>query len=67
MHEKTASNYPGLSQAQIEYWQKRAFREWAFRLGPFVTFLNMLVAEFSMPKKAVDTVRRHISWLARSR
>jgi radical SAM superfamily enzyme YgiQ (UPF0313 family) len=67
MDEKTVINYPRLSEAKIEYWQKRAFREWAFRPGPFMTFVKMVFTDLSMLKRAADTMLRHISWLARSR
>jgi hypothetical protein len=26
----------------LEYWQKRAFREWAFRPGPMLTFIKSI-------------------------
>jgi len=67
MDEKTVINYPGLSAAQIEYWQKRAFREWAFRIRPIVTFTKMLFTDLSMLKRVLDMVRQHISWLVGSR
>ena len=34
MDESTVLDYPDLSAEQLEYWQKRAFREWAMRPGP---------------------------------
>jgi radical SAM superfamily enzyme YgiQ (UPF0313 family) len=42
MDKGTVLDYPGLSAEQLEYWQKRAFREWAFRPGPAWTFLRSI-------------------------
>ena len=40
MDQSTVLDYPGLSAEQLEYWQRRAFREWAMRPGPMMTFLK---------------------------
>ncbi|MEI7554281.1 radical SAM protein [Candidatus Chlorohelix sp.] len=40
MDQSTVLNYPHLSNEQIQYWAKRAFREWAFRPAPALTFLK---------------------------
>jgi len=42
MDESTVLDYPGLSAERLEYWQKRATREWSFRPGPMLTFLKGL-------------------------
>jgi len=42
MDKGTVLDYPGLGAEQLEYWQKRAFREWAFRPGPALTFLRSI-------------------------
>ena len=34
MDESTVLDYPNLRAEELEYWQKRAFREWAMRPGP---------------------------------
>ncbi len=34
MDESTVLDYPDLPAERLEYWQKRAFREWAMRPGP---------------------------------
>lgn len=31
-------NYPHLSSKQLEYWARRAAREWSLRPGPMMTF-----------------------------
>ncbi len=40
MDESTVLDYPDLTAEQLEYWQKRATREWSFRPGPMWTFLR---------------------------
>ncbi len=40
MDESTVLDYPNLTAERLEYWQKRATREWSFRPGPMWTFLK---------------------------
>ena len=40
MDQSTVLDYPDLTAEQLEYWQKRATREWSFRPGPMLTFLK---------------------------
>lgn len=40
MYNHTVLNYPNLSSKQLEYWAKRAAREWSLRPGPMMTFLK---------------------------
>jgi len=40
MYSHTVLNYPHLSSKQLEYWAKRAAREWSLRPGPMMTFLK---------------------------
>ncbi|MCS6843824.1 MAG: radical SAM protein [Caldilineales bacterium] len=42
MDQSTVLDYheAGLTAEQLEYWQKRATREWSFRPGPMLTFLK---------------------------
>lgn len=42
MDKSTVLDYSNLSAEQLEYWQKRATREWSFRPGPMWTFLKGL-------------------------
>jgi radical SAM superfamily enzyme YgiQ (UPF0313 family) len=42
MDQSTVLDYPHLSAEQLEYWQKRATREWSFRPGPIWTFIRGL-------------------------
>ncbi len=42
MDQSTVLDYENLSAEQLEYWQKRATREWSLRPGPMWTFLQGL-------------------------
>ena len=42
MDESTVLDYPNLSAERLEYWQRRAFREWAMRPRPIWTFLKSI-------------------------
>jgi radical SAM superfamily enzyme YgiQ (UPF0313 family) len=40
MDRSTVLDYPGLPAERLEYWQKRATREWSMRPGPLLTFIK---------------------------
>ncbi len=40
MDRSTVLDYPDLPAERLEYWQRRAFREWAMRPGPIWTYLR---------------------------
>jgi radical SAM superfamily enzyme YgiQ (UPF0313 family) len=40
MERSTVLDYPGLSAERLEYWQRRATREWSLRPRPMLTFLK---------------------------
>jgi anaerobic magnesium-protoporphyrin IX monomethyl ester cyclase len=40
MDESTVLDYPGLPAERLEYWQRRATREWSVRPGPIWTFIK---------------------------
>lgn len=42
MDKSTVLDYENLTAEQLEYWQKRATREWSLRPGPIWTFLRGL-------------------------
>jgi radical SAM superfamily enzyme YgiQ (UPF0313 family) len=42
MDQSTVLDYPGLPAERLEYWQRRATREWSLRPGPMLTFLKGL-------------------------
>ncbi len=62
MDKGTVLDYPNLSAEELLYWQKRAFREWAFRPGPILTYLKMLMSDWSTMKSALNVGIQHLSW-----
>ncbi len=62
MDESTVLDYPDLRAEQLEYWQKRAFREWAMRPGPLMTYLRMLLTDVSTVKSAINVGLQHLGW-----
>lgn len=64
MDKGTVLDYPDLSAERLLYWQKRAFREWAFRPGPIMTYLKMLVSDRSTLRSAISVGWQHLNWAA---
>jgi radical SAM superfamily enzyme YgiQ (UPF0313 family) len=62
MDKGTVLDYPGLPAERLLYWQKRAWREWAFRPGPILTYLKMLTSDTSTIKSAISVGLQHLSW-----
>jgi len=62
MDKGTVLDYPNMPAERLLYWQKRAFREWAFRPGPFFTYLKMLTYDFSTLKTALNVGLQHFFW-----
>lgn len=62
MDKGTVLDYPNLPAERLLYWQKRAFREWAFRPGPAFTYLKMLMYDWSTMKTALDVGLQHLFW-----
>jgi radical SAM superfamily enzyme YgiQ (UPF0313 family) len=62
MDKGTVLDYPGMSAERLLYWQKRAFREWAFRPGPAFTYLKMLLYDWSTLKTALNVGFQHLLW-----
>ncbi|MEW6179845.1 MAG: radical SAM protein [Chloroflexota bacterium] len=62
MDKGTVLDYPGLPAERLLYWQKRAFREWALRPGPILTYLKMLFSDFSTMKSAISVGLQHFEW-----
>jgi radical SAM superfamily enzyme YgiQ (UPF0313 family) len=62
MDKGTVLDYPNLPAEKLLYWQKRAFREWAFRPGPAFTYLKMLTYDWSTMKTALNVGLQHIFW-----
>lgn len=62
MDKGTVLDYPNLSAEELLFWQRRAFREWAFRPGPILTYLKMLLTDPSTLRSALDVGLQHLSW-----
>ncbi len=62
MDKGTVLDYPDLSAEQLLYWQKRAFREWALRPGPAITYLKMLFSGTATFKSAINAGLQHLAW-----
>ncbi len=62
MDQATVLDYPNLSAERLLYWQRRAFREWALRPGPILTYLKMLVSDTSTLRSALNVGIQHFTW-----
>ena len=62
MDKGTVLDYPNLSAERLLYWQKRAFREWAFRPAPMLTYMKMLLSDVNTFKSALSVGLQHLSW-----
>ncbi|MBX2998564.1 MAG: radical SAM protein [Caldilineaceae bacterium] len=65
MDKGTVLQYDNLSAEELMYWQKRAFREWAVRPGPMMTYLRMLFTDQRTFKRAVRVGLEHLQWAFR--
>lgn len=65
MDKETVLDYPGLPAERLMYWQRRAFREWAIRPGPVMTYLKMLFSDTSTFKTALDVGLQTLKWQTR--
>jgi anaerobic magnesium-protoporphyrin IX monomethyl ester cyclase len=55
-------DYPDLPAERLLYWQKRAWREWAFRPGPILTYIKMLLSDVSTLRSALSVGFQHLAW-----
>jgi radical SAM superfamily enzyme YgiQ (UPF0313 family) len=62
MDKETVLDYPDLPAERLLYWQKRAWREWAFRPAPIMTYLKMLLSDASTMRSALSVGLQHLSW-----
>ena len=62
MDRYTVLDYPGLRAEELEYWQKRAFREWAFRPGPMWTYLKS-INSLSVVRSAIEIGLQALGWV----
>ena len=62
MDKGTVLEYENLTAEDLLYWQRRAFREWAFRPGPAFTYFKMLFGDTRTFKRAVRVGMEHLGW-----
>ena len=62
MDASTVLDYPGLPAERIEYWARRAFREWAFRPGPIWTYLKS-INSWQAVRSALDVGLQALGWV----
>ena len=62
MDKGTVLDYNGLTAEQLEYWQQRAFREWAFRPGPIMTFIKSINGP-RVVKSALEIAFGTLGWV----
>jgi radical SAM superfamily enzyme YgiQ (UPF0313 family) len=62
MDKGTVLDYENLSAERLLYWQKRAFREWAFRPGPILTYMKMLLYDLRTFKTALNVGMQTLVW-----
>lgn len=65
MDQETVLDYPGMPAERLLYWQKRAFREWALRPGPMMTYLKMLFSDPTTFKSAWNAGIQHLLWASK--
>jgi radical SAM superfamily enzyme YgiQ (UPF0313 family) len=66
MDHSTVLNYPHLSAEELEYHAKRAFREWAMRPGPALTYLRSMNSTATF-KSAISLGLEHAKWVLSAR
>lgn len=62
MDRSTVLDYPNLKAEDLERWAARAFREWAFRPGPIMTYLKLLLTDVGLIKSAVRIGLETLGW-----
>jgi anaerobic magnesium-protoporphyrin IX monomethyl ester cyclase len=66
MDKETVLEYPNLTAQDLQYWQRRAFKEWALRPGPIFTYLKMLLSDIRTFRQAVRVGFEHLAWILHS-
>lgn len=62
MDKGTVLEYENLSAEDLLYWQRRAFREWAMRPGPALTYMKMLLSDPQTFKRTLRVGAEHFTW-----
>jgi anaerobic magnesium-protoporphyrin IX monomethyl ester cyclase len=60
----TVLDYPDLRAEELERWAQRAFRSWAFRPGPALTYFGMLLRSPSLWRPALEIGLESLGWAA---
>jgi radical SAM superfamily enzyme YgiQ (UPF0313 family) len=58
----TVLDYPHLRAEELERWARRAFRAWALRPGPALTYLRMLLGSPSLWRPALEIGLESLGW-----
>jgi anaerobic magnesium-protoporphyrin IX monomethyl ester cyclase len=64
MDRSTVLDYPHLRAEELERWARRAFRSWALRPGPALTYLRMLLGSPSLWRPALKIGLESLGWAA---
>ena len=64
MDRSTVLDYPHLRAEELERWARRAFRAWALRPGPALTYLRMLLGSPSLWRPALEIGLESLGWAA---
>jgi anaerobic magnesium-protoporphyrin IX monomethyl ester cyclase len=64
MDRSTVLDYPHLRAEELERWAQRAFRAWALRPGPALTYLRMLLGSPSLWRPALEIGLESLGWAA---
>jgi len=62
MDRSTVLDYPHLRAEELERWARRAFRAWALRPGPALTYLKMLLSSPALWRSAVEIGMESLGW-----
>jgi radical SAM superfamily enzyme YgiQ (UPF0313 family) len=62
MDRSTVLDYPNLRAEELERWAQRAFREWAMRPGPFLSYVKMLLGSPSLWRPAIEVGLESLGW-----
>ena len=60
----TVLDYPHLRAEELGRWARRAFRSWAFRPGPALTYLGMVLRSPSLWRPALEIGLESLGWAA---
>jgi radical SAM superfamily enzyme YgiQ (UPF0313 family) len=62
MDRSTVLDYPQLRAEELETWARRAFWEWAFRPGPILTYVKMLLESPSLLRPTLEIGLESVGW-----